>query len=342
MLHLKENLELTGKTFCVLFSLGDIIQNLSETSFYHKILSSIQDELENLEFEGKVVPDIQFPNATDFKNEDVDNPLNTFTKYMSRFKRACKATEGWEEKNLVVMIDEFTYLYTEIKKEHVSPSIMKQWKAVTQNDKTQFSVVLVGQDVVPSFKKEDYARNAFGVIQDIRLTYLQEEPARELIEKPILDENGESRYIGNAVSKIIEYTSRNPYYIQIFCARLVDYMNRNKSIKVTEADINDVARSFVVGEQALEEDKFDNLIRAGETKDFQEFPEDEILAVLRQISISSKNIGYCSIDDINILGDRKREQEIIKHLIDREVLEQKGDNNYRIQVRLFQEWLLNH
>ena len=342
MLHLKEKLEFTGKTFCVLFSLGDIIQNLSEASFYHKILSSIQDELENLEFEGKNVPDIVFPNATDFKNEDIDNPLNTFTKYMTRFKRACKATKGWEEKNLVVMIDEFTYLYTEIKKEHVSPSIMKQWKAVTQNDKTQFSVVLVGQDVVPSFKKEDYARNAFGVIQDIRLTYLQEEPARELIEKPILDENGESRYIGNAVSKIIEYTSRNPYYIQIFCARLVDYMNRNKSIKVTEADINDVARSFVVGEQALEEDKFDNLIRAGETKDFQEFPEDEILAVLRQISISSKNIGYCSIDDINILGDRKREQEIIKHLIDREVLEQKGDNNYRIQVRLFQEWLLNH
>lgn len=342
MLHLKEKLELTGKTFCVFFSLGDIIQNLTEASFFHKILSSIQDELENLEFEGKVIPEIQFPNAADFKNEDVDNPLNTFIKYMTRFKRACKVTEGWKEKNLVVMIDEFTYLYTEIKKDHISPSIMKQWKAVTQNDNTQFSAVLVGQDVVPSFKKEDYARNAFGVIQDIRLTYLQEEPARELIEKPILDENGESRYIGNAVSRIIEYTSRNPYYIQIFCARLVDYMNRNKSIKVTEADVNDVAKSFVVGEQALEEDKFDNLIRAGETKDFQEYPEDEILAVLRQISISSKNIGYCSIDDINILDNRQREKEIIKHLIDREVLEQKGENNYRIQVRLFQEWLLNH
>ena len=342
MLHLKEKLEATGETFCVLFSLGDIIQNLTEASFYYKILSSIQDELENLEFEGRTIPDIQFPNAEDFKKEDMDNPLNTFTKYMSRFKRVCKVTEGWEEKNLVVMIDEFTYLYTEIKKEHISSSIMKQWKAVTQNEKSQFSVVLVGQDVVPSFKKEDYARNAFGVIQDIRLTYLQEDPARELIEKPILDENGESRYIGNAVSRIIEYTSRNPYYIQIFCARLVDYMNRNKSIKVTEADVNDVAKSFVVGEQALEEDKFDNLIRAGETEDLQEFPEDEILSILRQISISSRNIGYCSIDDINILGDRQREQEIIKHLIDREVLEQKGENNYRIQVRLFQEWLLNH
>jgi hypothetical protein len=251
-------------------------------------------------------------------------------------------TKGWEDKNLVVMIDEFTYLYTEIKKGHIAPSIMKQWKAVTQNEKAQFSVVLVGQDVVPSFKKEDYARNAFGVIEDIRLTYLQEEPARELIEKPILDENGESRYIGNAVSRIIEYTSRNPYYIQIFCARLVDYMNRNKSIKVTEADVNDVAKSFFVGEQALDEDKFDNLIRAGETEDLQEYPESEILAILRQIAIGAKNIGYCCIDDINILGDKDREREIIKHLIDREVLEQKGKNNYRIQVKLFQEWLLNH
>jgi AAA+ ATPase superfamily predicted ATPase len=342
MLHLKNKLETTGNNLCVFFSLGDIIQNLTEEAFYHKILTSIADELDDIEFNGGTIPDIKFPNALNFKEEDPDNPLNTFAKYMRLFKRACKMTKGWEDKNLVVMIDEFTYLYTEIKKGHIAPSIMKQWKAVTQNEKAQFSVVLVGQDVVPSFKKEDYARNAFGVIEDIRLTYLQEEPARELIEKPILDENGESRYIGNAVSRIIEYTSRNPYYIQIFCARLVDYMNRNKSIKVTEADVNDVAKSFFVGEQALDEDKFDNLIRAGETEDLQEYPESEILAILRQIAIGAKNIGYCCIDDINILGDKDREREIIKHLIDREVLEQKGKNNYRIQVKLFQEWLLNH
>ncbi len=342
MLHLKEKLEATGKNLCVFFSLGDIIQNLTEASLYHKILSSIKDELDDIEFDGEIVPDLQLPNAKEFNDEDPANPLNTFTKYMRLFKRACKTTRGWENRNLVVMIDEFTYLYTEIKKGHISSSIMKQWKAVTQNEKAQFSVVLVGQDVVPSFKKEDYARNAFGVIEDIRLTYLQDEPARELIENPILDENGESRYIGNAVSKIIEYTSRNPYYIQIFCARLVDFMNRNKSINVTEADVNDVAKSFSVGEQALEEDKFDNLIRAGETEDLQEFPESEILAILRQIAVGSSNVGYCCIDDINVLGDKNRERDIIKHLIDREVLEQKGKNNYRIQVKLFQEWLLNH
>ena len=342
MLHLKKQLQETGKTFCVFFSLGDIIQNLTEAAFYHKILSSIKDELDNLEFDGVKVPAFDVPKMADFKAEDEDNPLNTFTSYMIKFKRACKSTEGWEEKNLVVMIDEFTSLYTEIKEEHISPSIMKQWKAVTQNERAQFSVVLVGQDVVPSFKKEDYARNAFGVIQDIRLTYLAEQPARDLIEKPILDETGKSRYIGNAVSRIIDYTSRNPYYIQIFCARLVDYMNDNKSITVTEADVNDVARSFIVGDQALEEDKFDNLIRAGETEDLQEYPESAIRAVLKGIAVASKNIGFCNRSDLNVLEDKQLEDQILKHLVDREVLEKRGEETYKIQVKLFQEWLLNH
>lgn len=342
MLHLKEKLMETNKMFCIFFSMGDIINNLSEASFYHKILSSIKTELEFIEFDGGTIPDFDIPTYADFKTEDEDNPLNTFTKYMIKFKMSCKKTEGWEDKNLVVMIDEFTYLYTEIKKGNISPSIMKQWKAVTQNERAQFSVVLVGQDVVPSFKKEEYASNAFGVIQDIRLTYLEEQPARELIEKPILDMNGESRYIGNAVTRILEYTSRNPYYIQIFCARLVDFMNKNKSIKVTEADINEVAHSFVVGDQALEIDKFDNLIRAGESEDLQEVPEAEIIAVLRQIAMGTKNITYCKRADISTDYGEEEENRVLQHLEDREVLEKKGDDNYKIQVKLFQEWLLNH
>lgn len=342
MLHLKEKLMETNKMFCIFFSMGDIINNLSEASFYHKILSSIKTELEFIEFDGGTIPEFNIPSYADFKKEDEDNPLNTFTNYMIKFKLSCKKTEGWEDKNLVVMIDEFTYLYTEIKKGNISPSIMKQWKAVTQNERAQFSVVLVGQDVVPSFKKEEYASNAFGVIQDIRLTYLEEQPARELIEKPILDTNGESRYIGNAVTRILEYTSRNPYYIQIFCARLVDFMNKNKSIKVTEADVNEVAHSFVIGDQALEIDKFDNLIRAGESEDLQEVPEAEIIAVLRQIAMGTKNIPYCKRADISTEYGTEEEDRVLQHLEDREVLEKKGDDNYKIQVKLFQEWLLNH
>ena len=179
------------------------------------------------------------------------------------------------------------------------------------------------------------------MIEDIRLTYLLEEPAKELIVKPILDKNNQSRYIGNAVDCIMDYTSRNPYYIQIFCSRLVEYMNSKKLIKVTEADVKDVAESFIKGEQALSEEKFDNLIRAGETEDLQEYPDDDILNLLHNISVGSKNIGYCNRNDIDSFEDKDYEGKILKNLVDREVLEEKN-NNYKIQVKLFQEWLLNH
>lgn len=344
--HLKKKLLDTGQTFCISFSLGDVSMNLTEAAFYHRILSAIESEL--LFEEG--VPAFSFPNPEDFKSENKDNPVITFIKYMKIFKHACKQTPGWENKKLVVMIDEFTYLYTEIKEGNISPSIMKQWKAATQSEGVEFSAVLVGQDVVPSFKNEDYATNAFEVIEPIRLTYLQEEPARALIEQPILDEHGKSRYIDNAVAKIMEYTSRNPYYIQMFCARLVEYMNRNKSISVTEADVIDVANSFISGSEALEKTTFDNLISAGEKKkdrqgekeDQQEFSEAEVLQVLRQISSNSRIIGFCNRNDINALADKEREDAILKQLVEREVLELRDGNNYKIQVKLFQEWLLNH
>ena len=239
------------------------------------------------------------------------------------------------------MIDEFTYLYTAIKQGTTSPTIMKQWKAITQNENAKFSVVLVGQDVVASFKNEDYAKNAFGIIEDIRLTYLTKEDAKRLIEEPIYDKNGNSRYIGNAVDTIIDYTSRNPYYIQIFCSRLVDYLNSNKFEKITEADVKEVAESFIEGNQALAPEKFDNLIRAGEEHDFKEFDDEPIIRILRQIATASKNIGVCARDNISI-GDKELEDKILKHLVEREVLELKQGNNYKIQVKLFQEWLLKH
>jgi len=339
--YLRQGLIDSGSNYCINFSMGEIIQKLSDVSFYHKILSTIAGDLENREIEGESVPEFNLPTITDFEHEDPYNPANTFSKYLRKFKLACSKLDDWREKKLIVMIDEFTYLYTAIKKGDVSDSIMKQWKAITQNNTTPFSVVLVGQDVVPTFKKEKYAQNAFGVIEDIRLTYLAEKDARNLITQPILDSDGNSRFIGNAVDRIIDYTSSNPYYIQIFCNRLVYYMNDKKLVKVTEADVNDVAKTFIKGEQALEDNHFDNLISGGEADDLPEYPKSEILKILKNIAVNTKNIPLVSREDINALEDKQQENLILQHLVDREVLKREN-NQYKIQVKLFQEWLLNH
>lgn len=288
-------------------------------------------------FDGKEVPTFKIPPYSEFK--DQPNPADLFRKEIKKFKRECSLLENWKDIKLVVMIDEFTYLYTAIKEQKVSDAIMKQWKAITQNEDSTFSSVLVGQDVFPLFKDE--FPNEFGVTQDERLTYLSKDDAIRLIEEPIgKTKTNRNRFIADAIDTIIDYTSCNPYYIQIFCARLVNEMNKKKYIEVTSADIKEIADSFIYGGQALTDDKFDNLLNAGEKHDIQRIPQDHSKAILRKIATNAMNIGFCLREQISI-GQPYYEDEILYDLVKREVLEQKNDS-YKIQVKLFQEWLLKH
>lgn len=335
--HLKKSLEDTQKTFCISFSIGEIFENISSATFFHKILFTIEEELENLSFDDIEVPSFKCPSYTELK--DAPNSADIFRKYLRNFKRICQNTPNWQDKKLVVMIDEFTYLYTAIKEGKVSDAIMKQWKAITQNEDATFSSVLVGQDVFPLFKSE--FPNEFGVTQDERLTYLSKRDALKLIEEPVWKtKSNKSRYLEDAAEKIIEYTSCNPYYIQIFCARLIKEMNDKKFIEATRSDIKPVADSFLFGGQALTNDKFDNLLNAGEKHDIQRIPQEYSKAVLKKIAEATKFVPYCSREDVSI-GNKEYEDIILDDLKNREVIEQQG-NNYKIQVKLFQEWLLKN
>lgn len=363
--RVKQDLENAG-AFCVLFSMGKIVRKISEFSFYYKILKTIKESLFLLSIDGNIVPDFSIPSRNEFIAEDEDNPVETFSKYMHLFKLACNNTTGWENRRLVVMIDEFTYMYGAIKMNTISNSIMQQWKAVTQDPLTQFSAVLVGQDVVPAFKNEPYARNPFGVIEDLRLTYLDPADALGLIVNPILN-NGESRYVGDAARLIMDYTACNPYYIQIFCAALVEYINEKKYKSITEADVTDVANLLTSGVHALDHAKFENLLNARETEEDAEsiedgneidaaimiYKDDDVETVLRAIAKASENKPFANRSDIKTGLEDNIEDGIIKQLYSRDVIDQKekfqDDISHkekyrflRIKVRLYKEWLLKH
>jgi len=228
-----------------------------------------------------------------------------------------------------------SYIYTSIEKNELNSNFMKSWKAFIE--KNYFSAVLIGQDVAPKFKQK--YPNEFGVTEDKRLTYISESNAKELIEKPIWDdERKSSRYIGNAINKIIDYTACSPYYLQMFCARVVDYMNRKKAISVTESDIEEIANSFIEGTECLAKDKFDNLFTAGDA-DIETFDLDDIENILIQIA-KKTNIGSCSRNDIvSENREAKDIDDILEDLKRREVIEQKN-NFYQIKVGLFKKWLL--
>jgi lipopolysaccharide biosynthesis regulator YciM len=329
--HLREQLNQNKQSFCISFSLGEIIEDLSPKTFYYTILTEIEDSLSIISQKSPNIPKYIAPDYASLN----EAPAIMFNDQIKNLKREFSKYPEWSSKKIVLLIDEFTYIYTAIQKEYLSEQFMKTWKSFLE--KGFFTSVLIGQDIMPKFKSA--YPNEFGVTEDKRLSYLKKSDAIKLIEEPIWDKSkNRSRFLGKATELILDYTSSNPYYVQIFCARLVEYMNDNKAISVTEADVQDVAESFIKGEQALTADKFDNLLTAGDA-DLEAFNANDVLSALKAIAIASKNLDSCPREAIN-LGELDYEENLLQDLKDREVLSSPQPGYFKINVRLFKEWLL--
>lgn len=259
-----------------------------------------------------------------------------------------KAIRNKLGKKLILVIDEFTELYTWIRKGLLPDSVMKIWKAVSEDQRLDYSVVLIGQDTAPLFMREPYASNPFQVIDPLRMSYLPVQDARDMIETPILDRDNKSRFVGKAIDRIVEYTAGSPYYLMIFCNQLVEYMRRKQIGKVTEVDVEEVVK-FCIDNKVLN-DRFDNLYAAVEP------PRDEkerSKAVLKAIAIEMEHHkdGASRAVIKSQLNSRYSEDEIDGVLTDldarevvsvRSYLGDESQDKFSINVLLFQKWLLEN
>jgi hypothetical protein len=260
-----------------------------------------------------------------------------FEDTLKRCKRSFSAPLFGRTTHIVVLIDEFSYIHGQIVAKKLSTDFMKSWKALMERD--YFSVVLAGQDVMPRFKQE--FRNEFGIFQDERVSYLQAEDAESLIVDPVRigGRNGESRYREQAVQRILELTAGSPFYIQILCNRLVEYMNRKRAKLVTDADVEHVKDELVKGVNSLGIDKFDNLISSGDTSQ-DAVGEQEALEALTKLATNGAGAFRHTVSAID--ENVQQTERALNDLVNREVLKRERNNEFSIRVGLFREWLVTN
>ncbi|MFN3391926.1 MAG: tetratricopeptide repeat protein [Meiothermus ruber] len=338
--HLKERLKSIDDLLVLdIGNVGAILDEHSNVPFLYQILWTILKELRNaIEdklSEGKSSLDISFP--TDIEFYQHSSPLILFREVFERFRRATTKVPEWRGVRNVLLIDEFSYIYGYILNGMIPETFMKNWKALLQDN--FFNAVLVGQDVMPKFKQR--FPNEFGTTQDERVTYLRREDAIRLIDEPIRigGRFGESRYRERAIERVLELTAGSPFYIQILCNRLVEYMNRKRASLVTEADVERVKDELICGVNALGKDKFDNLINSGDTSQ-EALSDEDTSKVLIAIAENSRT-GPCSRSNI-ACETAKAVDEILEDLVRRDVIERERGHYYSIRVGLFREWLLAH
>ncbi len=342
--HLKNKLELNDNLLILdVGNIGKFLDDDKSSSSYPFVYLILWSILKRLEYaiedrieKGKIPIDIFIP-SNDIEFYKHPSPLTFFTDHFEKFKRKANKQNEWKNIRVVLLIDEFQYIYTQILADRIPESFMRNWKALLQEN--YFSAVLVGQDVMPKFKQK--FPNEFGTTQDERVSYLKRDDAIKLIDEPIRinGRQGESRFREQAIEMILDLTAGSPFYIQILCNRLVEYMNRKRARLVTEADVEQVKDELIKGTNALGLDKFDNLLNSGDTST-DAISDRDAFKVLSSIALNCKtgpcnrNIISCelstSID--NVLDDLQK----------RDVIEIERGQYYSIKVGLFKEWLIVH
>lgn len=323
-------------------------ESYSEASFYSTILKAIRMNIAACNDEYK--PLIHVPSISDLK--ETDSPTDLFCKCIMEFKYSMKETKGWESRRLVLVIDEFTVLYNSIKKKVASEEILHHWKGIQESNLTNFATIFVGHDITPTFFAEPYASNAAAIIEKYPLSYLDQDDAIKLIVNPIRN-NGESRFEDKAVKQILYYTSGSPSYLQIFMKEMVNYINANGIVKVSEIDVYNVAQGFITKryDAFSSISDFDNLINSGLEDRFCLIKDAQFEIVLRAIAKWSKGTDWCKrkniINDPNLKGlftnDSITIDDVLNDLDSRKVIERKENNEHiKIKVGIFKEWLIRN
>ena len=299
--------------------------------FLNRILTILAREIRRKQRDGFSPLELSIPGKEFYEHPA---PLQCFEDIFEELKELVFNQEDWDGVRVVLLIDEFQYIYDQIVSGEIPESFMQNWKAMLQAN--YFNAVLVGQDVLPKFKAR--FPNEFGTTQDERVTYLKPDDARSLIDEPILigGRQGESRYREQAIERILDLTAGSPFYIQIICDRLVKYMNNKRAGLVTEADVEQVKNELIRDVNALDDTKFDNLINSGDTSE-DAISNEDALKVLKAIADNSRT-GPCHRDRIDCETSFPVDT-ILADLEKRDVVKRR-DQSYQIQVGLFKEWLM--
>ncbi len=236
--------------------------------------------------------------------------------------------------HFVIFIDEFTYLYQLIKDKKVNEDFMRRWIALIEMPGINLQAIVAAQDTLPHFMNESYASNCFNKFSKEPLSYLSKEEALQLIKDPIKD----VMFHNHSDELIYGYTSGSAFFTQIFCTRLVDYLNSEKSNVVGKEEVEIVAERLCTGTHRLEKSTFECLTKEADGSNFN---ESDNIKVLKAIAEHTRAGGYVDIEDLHVNFTQEKLKSVLDNLYARRVIS-KQDKGYSINVKLFVKWILNN
>lgn len=165
-----------------------------------------------------------------------NSPWEDFLEYFQTILLTLEA----RNLGLVLMIDEFDKLQEGIDNGVTSPQIPENIRYLIQAH-PRFTAIMTGSRRMQRLRHE-YWSALYGLGNQIPVTALDPESAKELISQPV---QGRLNFTSDAVELIVRLTARQPFLIQYLCNRLFDLAAQGKTRSINRSLVEEAADLFV-------------------------------------------------------------------------------------------------
>ena len=243
------------------------------------------------------------------------DPFVVFDSWLDIFsERLCGSSA-------LLMFDEFEQLDAALRAgRYDAQSLLGMFRHIIQH-KPQFRVLLSGSHLLSELSAwSSYLIN----VRTIKLGYLHEDEARQLVERPIPD--FALKYQQAAIELVLCLTSGHPYLLQLLCARIIEVKNQQEEkqrFRVTSADV----------ESAVEPALDDAVLVFSEIVANQVSPQGR--TILKMLAQLGPGAVLRSVEQDN--GAGVGDDHTWHQLVQRDLVELISDG-YRFQVEMFRRW----
>ena len=252
------------------------------------------------------------------------NPIVTFDRLLGDAKQI------FPDRRMVFMVDEAELLHKKVEEDEISGNVLTYMASILES--RQVSFFFTGSPGLGDVTGESWQR-LLGKGDYREISFLSEQDTARLVQEPVA---GSVRYDAGTVEAIRELTHGHPFYTQIICSNVVDYLNG-----VQENALNSEGLDEVVG--TIVNNPPPQLVY--EWEDFSQ-QERIVLSLLSEVSDGPDNpvspeemLQAVEVNEypLDLKGDALR--ITLEALYESNVLDRTDEGNYYLLVDLMRRWI---
>jgi hypothetical protein len=294
----------------------------------------LDPETKDIDFLQKICEELEKISGVPAPHEAVfaKKSYGAFSEYIDDILKALKRNK--EKNGIIFIFDEFGKLESQIKSEKFKVQFLRYLRGFFQRHNKVSGIISGNLDKLNSSDWKEF----FTTFDPQKVGALEKEAAENLIAKPV---KGVLQYDQYAVKKILDFSGRHPYYIQVICGNLVEYIQKKK--KWNFIDVKDV--NTVILNEAKETAQHTLELTWRELEPM----EKNILYALSQLRKQHKrSIGleelHVHMQKNKIMKKEWEVRSILDALKEKDMVVRSGDfpPYYDFNIVLFRDWLVEN